>query len=60
MSDFPKDWWIPQDQDEAWQQEQLDLFNTKPISSKDEFRQMIIDVMNTAYDNKLGRSDPPF
>lgn len=60
MSDFPKDWWIPQDQDEAWQQEQLDLFNTKPISSKDEFKQMIIDVMNTAYDNKLGRSDPPF
>ena len=43
------DWWVPQDEDDTWQQQQLDLFS-KPVSDaqKEELKKAILDVMNAA------------
>jgi hypothetical protein len=59
MSDLPNDWWIPQDEDESWQQQLMQdeafakLMQPKPVSSKDEFKKLILDISMSSIDKNV-------
>jgi hypothetical protein len=59
MSDVPNDWWIPQDEDESWQQQLMQdeafakLMQPKPVSSKDEFKKLILDISMSSIDKNV-------
>lgn len=59
MSDYPNDWWVPQDEDESWQQQLMQdeafakQLSPKPLSSKEEFRKLILDIATSSIDTNV-------
>jgi hypothetical protein len=59
MSDVPNDWWIPQDEDEAWQQQLMQdeafakQLKPQPVTSKDEFKKLILDISMSSIDKNV-------
>lgn len=61
MSDYPNDWWIPQDEDEAWQQQlmQDEQFakqlppKPQPVTSRDALKMALLDIATSSIDTNV-------
>lgn len=59
MSDYLNDWWIPQDEDEAWQQQLMQdeefakQLKPQPVTSRDALKMALLDIATSSIDTNV-------